>query len=191
VGEEEKVTSIEADIRSWSSEVLEVPNEHLDGLPACPYAKAAWAKNKVSVVEVDNIYSGMAHEADKFFDHDYDLVIVASYTLPDADDFWGVTEILNDLYAKRDLHLMVFHPEYGAEEADLDFLYDHEWESGIDAEYCMVFIQRLSQVDEASRSLQKLGYYKAFSREDFETLVLDRRRRLKNGDETSLDEEEG
>jgi len=185
------VTSIEDDIRSWSKEVLEVPNEHLDGLPACPYAKAAWLKDKVSVVEVDNIYSGTTFEADRFNENDYDLVIVASYTLPDADQFWGTTEILNDLYASRDIHLMVFHPDYGAEEADLDFLYDHEWESGIDAEYCMVFIQRLSQVDEASRSLEKLGYYEAFSREDFETLVIERRRRIKNGDETSLDEEEG
>ena len=42
---------IEKDLRSWSSEVLEVPNQNLKGLSACPYAKEAWKKDKVLVVE--------------------------------------------------------------------------------------------------------------------------------------------
>lgn len=185
------MTSIEKDIRSWSKEVLEVPNEYINGLPACPFAKAAWAKNKVRVVETDAIFDGAVDEADHFFDNDAEVVVVASYSLPEVDMFWELAEILNSIYAKRDLHLMVFHPDYGAEDANLDFLYDHEWESGIEAEYCMVFIQQLSQVDEASRVLEKLGYYKAFPKEDFETLVLDRRRRIPNGDEAAFDEKEG
>ena len=36
---------------------------------------------------------------------------------------------------------MGFHPDYGAEDADLDFLYEHEWESAIEKEYAMMFIQ--------------------------------------------------
>lgn len=184
------MTSIEADIRSWSAEVLETPNPHLpNSLPACPYAKAAWMDNKVKVVEVEKIIDGTVKEADQFFSHDHEVVVVASYTLPNAEEFWEVTEILNDLYAQRDIHIMVFHPEYGAEEAELDFLYDHEWESGIESDYCMAFLQQLSQVDAASKKLEKLGYYKAFPEEDFFNLVLERRRRLHNGDETSLDEE--
>ena len=42
------VASIEADLRDWSQTVLEVPNESLNGLPACPYAKEAWKQNKVT-----------------------------------------------------------------------------------------------------------------------------------------------
>ena len=34
-------TSIADDLREWSMNVLGVPNPHLDGLPACPYAKKA------------------------------------------------------------------------------------------------------------------------------------------------------
>ena len=38
---------IEADIRNWSKNFLEVPSDKLNGLPPCPYAKDAWLKNKV------------------------------------------------------------------------------------------------------------------------------------------------
>jgi hypothetical protein len=41
------VHKIEADIRKWSHEFLEVPNDKLNGLPPCPYAKQAWLDNKV------------------------------------------------------------------------------------------------------------------------------------------------
>ena len=44
------------------------------------------------------------------------------------------------------LHCMEFHPDYGAEDADLDFLYDNDWESSLDKPYCMIFIQDLEQV---------------------------------------------
>ena len=46
-------TKIEDDLRSWSREVLEVPNKYLGGMPACPYAKEAWKKDKVLVLETD------------------------------------------------------------------------------------------------------------------------------------------
>ena len=72
---------------------------------------------------------------------------------------------------------MGFHPDYGAEDAELDFLYEHDWESSVDAEYAMMFIQSLSKVDDASLKLEKLGYYDAYPREEYETLVLDRRKR--------------
>jgi hypothetical protein len=72
---------------------------------------------------------------------------------------------------------MGFHPEYGAEEADLDFLYDHDWASSIEEEYAMMFIQSLSQVDDASLKLEKLGYYNVYPKEEYEALVLERRQR--------------
>ena len=72
---------------------------------------------------------------------------------------------------------MGFHPDYGAEDADLDFLYDHEWESAIEKEYAMMFIQSLSKVDDASLKLEKLGYYNVYPSEEYKTLVVDRRKR--------------
>ena len=47
-------------------------------------------------------------------------------------------------------------------------------------EYCMVFVQRLSILDDAALSLEKSKYYEHFPEEVFESLVLERRR-LRNG----------
>ena len=37
------------DVRLWSKHFLEVPNLHLGGVPACPFAKKAWMDKKVWV----------------------------------------------------------------------------------------------------------------------------------------------
>ena len=40
---------IKDDIRKWSRLNLEVPNQHLNGMPACPFAKKTWADKKVLI----------------------------------------------------------------------------------------------------------------------------------------------
>ena len=42
---------IKKDVRKWSQEFLEIPNKHLGGIPACPFAKKSWNDNKV-IVEI-------------------------------------------------------------------------------------------------------------------------------------------
>ena len=74
---------------------------------------------------------------------------------------------------------MVFHPDYDATDAGLDFLIEDEQD---DLEYCMVFIQRLSLLDDAAVSLEKSGYYKNFPDDIYESLVLVRRN-LRHGNE--------
>ena len=168
--------SIESDLRSWSREVLEQPSKYLKGMPPCPYAKQAWKQDKVMVVELEDIIL----QADKYcFDFDAfekDLVILASYNLPDMTEFAEFTKRLNHKFVA--LHCMQFHPDYGAEDAELDFLFDNEWESSIDEEYCMLFIQDLELVINASDKLDPLGYYEAYPSAEYEALVVDRKRRM-------------
>ena len=183
---------IEHDIRDWSKYVLEVPNEHLGGLPACPYAKQAWLKNKVKVIETDTVFVSATDNMDCVLDKTYDLLICASYNLPSAHVMDAWVKTMNEVSASQNAYFMCFHPEYGAEEADLDFLYETDWESGIEQEYCMVFVQRLDDVDDKSKQLEKLGYYQAFNPDEYESLVLKRRQlreRYHNGNETSCNEE--
>ena len=168
---------IKDDIRSWSQEVLEVANPALNGLPACPYAQEAWKQNKVTVVETDHIGIETILQANMFNTNKYELVVVASYKFPTPYQFTEFIGFLNDTYSCNDLHIMGFHPEYGAEEAELDFLYDHDWTSSIEEDYAMMFIQSLSQVDDASLKLEKLGYYNVYPKEEYEALVLERRQR--------------
>jgi hypothetical protein len=183
--------SIEQDVRNWSQEVLETPNKRLNGLPACPYAKKAWVDNKVYVHETSDLIKDAVTLRTKALT-DYDLVIVASYQIPESQALNQTMQAFNLICAKENLYFMCFHPEYGAEDAELDFLYEHDWESSIEEDYAMIFIQKLTDVDDKSRHLEKLGYYQAFKKDEYETLVL-QRRQLRNqyhGDETSCNEKE-
>ena len=182
--------SIAEDLRDWSKNVLEVPNDHLQGLPACPYARKAWMEDKVCIIECEDVVPTAILNRLLVLDS-YDLVVVASYTLPDIDIMQHTVEALNILCAKEDVYFMCFHPDFGAEDADLDFLYDTNWESKEEDDYCMIFVQRLSSVDDASKQLEQAGYYKHIPEEEYQTLVLHRRalrEQYQNGDETSCND---
>lgn len=183
--------TIEQDIRDWSKYVLEIPNEHLNGLPACPYAKKAWMDNKVCVMEVEDIIVHAIKHRKKVLE-DFDLLITASYNIPDSTQLNKTIDALNVLCANENIYFMCFHPDYGAEDAELDFLYDTDWESSIEEEYAMVFVQRLTDVDDKSRHLEKLGYYQAFGKDDYKSLVLKRRemRNAHHGHETTCNEQD-
>ena len=172
--------SIEADIRKWSHDFLEVPNAKLNGLPPCPYAKQAWIDNKVKF-SVNTGVAGLLQEIAEFESHEYDIVVWASELLPDMQYLDGFCDGVNEAMsiAGHDMHLMVFHPDYDAEDAGLDFLVE-DGVSDPDLEYCMVFVQKLSLLDDAALSLEKSGYYKHFPEDVYNSLVLDRRR-LRNG----------
>jgi hypothetical protein len=173
---------IEADLRSWSKEVLEVPNPHLGGLPACPFAKHAWFEGKVLVVETEDFFADGRKFCVAFADLGKDLVVVATYDIPDLYDLNDFVEELNA--AHPELHCMQFHPEYDAGDAELDFLTDNDWVSGEEQAYAMLFIQDLRAVVDASDRLERLGYYKAYPPDEYESLVVNRKRRLNHGHET-------
>jgi hypothetical protein len=178
--------SIEADLRSWSRTVLEAPSPHLNGMPPCPYARKAWRENKVLVIESDNFEEDVAKYCRDFYEFDKELIVVGTYYIPDLDDLSAVTDSLNAKYTS--LHCMQFHPEYGAGDAELEFLTDNDWESSNPYEYCMIFIQDLGAVVAASDRLESLGYYSAYPRDEYEELVVNRKRRLTDANESSNDE---
>ena len=171
---------VEADIRKWSHDFLEVSNKKLNGLPPCPYAKQAWLDDKVSF-SINTGLEGLIKEVTIFELHDYDIVVWANQYLPNMEYLDGYCDGINEAMsiADKNIHLMVFHPDYDAEEAGLDFLIDEDaTDEGL--VYCMVFVQRLSTLDDAALSLEKSGYYEHFPEEVYKSLVLDRRE-LRNG----------
>ena len=179
---ETHVHRVERDIRNWSHNFLEVPNVKLNGLPPCPYAKQAWLDNKVTF-SINTGIEGLIRAVRIFDTHDYDIVVWAEENVIDMPYLDGFVDGMNELLsvAGIDMHLMQFHPEYSAEEAGLDFLLE-EGVSDPDLEYCMVFVQKLSLLDDAALSLEKSDYYMNFPEDTYEALVLDRRR-LRNGNE--------
>jgi len=174
------VHPVEADIRKWSHDFLEVPNDKLNGLPPCPYARKAWVDNQVKF-SINTGLEGLTEEVKNFETHNYDIVVWASEELPDIEYLDGICDGMNEALsiAGIDMHLMVFHPDFNASDAGLDFL-EEDGITSSELEYCMVFIQRLSVLDDAALSLEKSGYYKHFPEDTYNALVLDRRR-LRDG----------
>ena len=133
-------------------------------------------ENKI-VFSINTGLDGLAKEVADFDQHEYDIVIWASQYLLDMEylDGWcdGVNEAMS--IAGHDMHLMVFHPDYDAVEAGLEFLVEDDVTDD-ELVYCMVFVQKLSLLDDASLSLEKSGYYQHFPKDTYESLVVDRRR---------------
>jgi len=81
--------------------------------------------------------------------------------------------------------LMGFHPD----DEDNELLDDTEFDSTIDQPYAMIFLQRLSKLQEASNTLRIKGYYQIAETYYNGTELYKNRerlyRRLKNGDEKS------
>ena len=88
---------VEADIRKWSHDFLEIPNVKLNGLPPCPYARKAWAENKVTF-RINTGLEGLREEIEKFDTHDYDIVVWASEELPDMNYLDGYCDGINEAF---------------------------------------------------------------------------------------------
>ena len=140
--EKEKGTCrVEADIRKWSA-VSGDSDEKM--VCPCPYAKQAWLDDKVTF-SVNTGISGLIDAVREFKTHNYDIVVWADEDVLDMEYLDGFCDGMNELMSVSgiDLHLMVFHPDFDAEDAGLDFLIE-QGVTDADLEYCMVFVQRLS-----------------------------------------------
>ena len=121
------------DVRRWSELYLEVPNKHLNGFPACPYAKKTGQEKNV-LVEVKPKNKWYKSQLNRHLDNitfnnkiyekeGYDLLIFCDpYFNYSTDNFQDVIDEYNDWYNIKDLFCMGFHPDNPANVADKEFL---------------------------------------------------------------------
>jgi hypothetical protein len=137
------------------------PNPFYNGLPPCPYAQKAWEDHKVAILfkydtNLQCLYSTISQWEDTF-----DLVIIVDMVFDkDPDDFHDYLDMLNDaisegVFIDRDIWLMGFHPH----DEPNDFIDDSSFMQMVDDEYAMIFVQRLSKIQEAADKLEQKGYY--------------------------------
>tara|TARA_R100001163_G_C5066620_1_gene205169 strand:+ start:2993 stop:3619 length:627 start_codon:yes stop_codon:yes gene_type:complete len=178
-----KKIDIITEIKEWSASVLEVTSDHFNGLPPCPYAKAAWINNRVKFdfgdkdIVLDHIQG---------WDDSCDLLIVIAedWAFEEIEDW---CEAKNDEIRKDDIVLMPFVPGEGPDTGQPEEEATN-WEYLVDEPYSMIFIQRLSKVNKASESLEKQGYYKNCTAEFLE-YVHNRRKGISNARQIKENEE--
>ena len=147
-------------VESWA-ETLASAEEGVNGIPLCPFAKQAWHKGQVSV-QIDQDLWGLVCREIEQFDCTYKVVMCVQEE-PEQDYFEleAACNALNRWMAHtgKDLWLLSYQEDKA-----------------------IVFIQTLSDLDNAADTLRKLGYYKNYPADDYQRLIKQRselRRRLK------------
>tara|TARA_Y100000766_G_scaffold227046_1_gene200079 strand:- start:6029 stop:6568 length:540 start_codon:yes stop_codon:yes gene_type:complete len=148
--------NIKNEIRLWSKEALEKPNENYNNMPACPFAKRAWVDDRVGFIFKRDESFDVLFEAIYGWDNRKDVVILIDFNYLDADDLYHFMDMLNQSLSEDgiDMFVMGFHPE-----SDENELLENSLEMTDDNSYAMIFLQRLTKLQEASNVLREKGYY--------------------------------
>ena len=172
---------IKKDVRKWSEHFLEIPNKHLGGFPACPFAKSTWKLDKV-LVKVKRKYKQYKSEFNSHLEnldlnvHEL-LIFCDPYFNYSLDKFQDTIDDYNEWYNKKDIFFMGFHPHNPANEEEQEFLVAPNGDTPTvesDLEYSMILAQKFSQLQEASDKLHKVGYYKKWPKGYYQDVVVSR-----------------
>ena len=153
---------IRQEVRDWSKEVLETEQ------PVCPYAKKTWENNRVDVILSKCLHWTDLVDISKNFPTDKDVIIYCDTNM-DLDMFTFDSRIamLNAFVNSENLWVMGFHQQH-----DEKVVVDQEhFEPHFDESYNMVFMQKLDELNKASETLEKIGYYKDWDVKDFQDIL--------------------
>ena len=178
---------IHEEIRLWSKHYLEVPNKHLNGLPACPFARKSWAQNKVDIQirNKDQGYTRDLHKHVKRLDFDKKELLIfcdVNYKQYSLNKFQSIIDNFNGRYNKKDIYFMGFHPYNPPNKEEQEFLLDPTGdvsdlpESKI--QFSMMLIQKFSQLYEASDRLHRMGYYNEWPTDYYHEVVSSRQQQF-------------
>ena len=174
------------DVRIWSKHFLEVPNLHLGGVPACPFAKKAWLDKKVwvAVKTKNSTYKKELNDCLKNLDFTKKeiLIFCDPYFSYSPDELHVATEDFNEWYNRKNFYFMSFHPSNPATEEEQKFLVSPNNDtnlSGPDYKYSMMLVQKFSQLQEASDKLHKQGYYSQWPKGYYRDVVVSREEKYK------------
>tara|TARA_B100001057_G_scaffold129620_1_gene128670 strand:+ start:6172 stop:6681 length:510 start_codon:yes stop_codon:yes gene_type:complete len=129
----------------------------------CPYAKAAWKNNKTKIVKIkeltlDNFWGTVTKELN-LFGKEKDIVIIGATTdvhVINGMQLVGGCDAINCMLAEQKQDKWLLN-QYGED-------------------YTMVMIQRMTDLDNASITLEKKGYYEGLNEYSFNKQILLRRK---------------
>jgi len=149
-------------IEEWVHNDLSVIDPDV-GYAPCPFAKKALKDNKLLVVECfdrEDLWRTIAAKCKNFSKKHSVIICLEEEPSQTYEEVESACVAMNEWFACNKLDL---------------------WLLSFQTDFTMVFIQRLSELDDASRILEKTGYYKNYSKEDYLNLILTRRRRREDG----------
>jgi hypothetical protein len=150
----------------WIQDFLSVPQSEFSNLPPCPYCRQAWLDRRVeirccrSLLEIRNLIITFPNT----WDERWEVAIVATHpALVNGYELLTQVQQLNSTLSHHDLIALVDHP--GNPETTLSHV------NTSNGEYLLVLVQRMKALQNASRQLQKTGYYHHWSVQDLDNIV--------------------
>ena len=139
--------------------VQELSTPRKNGTALCPFAKKAWDNNEVKVVESQNLWEAVYKEVAQFGRH---KVVLCVQPAPEQNyvELEAACSVLNNWLAFDGQDIWLLSSEMHGNS--------------------IVFVQKASELEAASRSLEKLGYYTDYTAEEFERLINQRRKLIRN-----------
>lgn len=140
-------------LTKWIEEVLSVPHELLNSLPICPFARRAILDNQVKFVRTSNYVTDISTELTTWDDSVHAMLFVCD---DDVDPVQFVSDVaaLNTKFLPHDLVLLEDHVKI------VETFHGTTFNNG---KYNIVIAQRLHSINDASRSLERSGYYTNWS----------------------------
>jgi hypothetical protein len=138
-------------VSGWVQE-LSAPRKN--GIALCPFAKKAWDGNEVKVVESQNLWAAVHKEVSEFGSH---KVVLCIQPIPEQE------------YAELEAGCGALNHWFAFDGKDV-------WLLSSEMHGCsIVFVQKRSELNTASHSLERLGYYTDYAAEEFGRLIEQRR----------------
>lgn len=159
--EDSVTTEYEEYLTKWVEEVLSVPHDLLNSLPICPFAKQAILKNQVKFIRTSN-YKLDIDQALETWDEDTHALLFVCDDNIDPIKFADDIKQLNKKFLSKDLVLLEDHTQIEEPFHGIKFN---------NGKYNIVIVQRLHSINEASRSLERSGYYINWSDDLYDDVV--------------------
>ena len=149
-------------VQDWIAE-LSVPGEKT-GVSLCPFAQKAWDKGQVKVIETNDLWGAVHQEVKNFCMHKV-VMCVQNDPQQEYEELEERCDALNRWFAFVGIDI---------------------WLLSFQKDKAVVFVQPLSDLDNAAIALEKLGYYAEYSSEDYDRLIQKRRTLRERLDDATL-----
>lgn len=143
-------------LRQWITDFLDRPDALLNDLPPCPYA----GKAKILFLEVDDYVKEINKQLDTWNDL-YDIICFVCGEI-DAGKFVNDVKYLNDHWMPRGFVCLEDHKEIPESFYHMDFR---------NGRYNIILVQRLEKINDASKKLMAVGYYKNWNADLYNNVV--------------------
>jgi hypothetical protein len=167
--------TIELDVLNWIINYIEVDNKFYDyKFPVCPFAKSARLKGilKITAYESGNVKEFISTNARLIpNDTQHDICVMAMP--PRFKWTWGIKSLVEQL--NKELIPQGYFVQYGT-GVKTNSKYPGLFNDG---RYFMVFVNKLGPVMQGHEFLLKTDYYKPWSKEHYEAVVVRRQQLFK------------